>query len=154
MKEGAQFIEENGDQNPYDRMVSMVASGECKYGLASEATLKSASTGRYCGKIILTGDPFFRAGASFVLPKHSPLTEEMSRATLKIISSDRVETVDEFIGNFSKCDQESVTTLTLSKLRYFFVFAFSICGILLLEMMIDPQTESKNASESSNVCIV
>jgi hypothetical protein len=52
------------------------------YSLASK--IKWAAEGDYCGKLAAVGDSFFQASISFVLPRNSPYSDDMSSATLRL----------------------------------------------------------------------
>lgn len=141
------YVQGTDSMNPYEAMLHEVSSKKCKYGLASESTLKAAARGAYCGKLNLVGRPFFRAGGSFVLPKNSRFTEIMSKSMYEIISRDVLPTLDDVAEKHGECPSGPRAVLGLNELRYFFLFAFGSFIVMLIAMIIYPPRKSGAQSQ-------
>lgn len=132
----------------YDELVERTVNKSCKFSSALGSTLLHAVVGRYCGKLIQTGEPFFEGGISYVMPKGSPLTPMLSNATLKLKVEGALPSVLEYLGRNDKCILRNDPTLSFSRLRIFFFVAFGVCFLVFLEMVIDPQTVHKDTDTS------
>lgn len=134
----------------YDELIEKTIRKECKYSLALESTLLHAVVGKYCGRLVLTGEPFIEDTVAFVLPRRSPLTLKMSNATLQLRAEGALRSFQEYLPNQEQCSLRSSPKLTFTKLRIFFFVAFSVCFLVFLEMVIDPQTAvSESAHDDS-----
>lgn len=103
--------------------------------------------GRYCKDIFFTGRPISRHGASFVLPRGSSLTHNLSLATHHLVEHGLLLPLDDHFVKQGKCPPTSQKpSLKLDQLSVFFIIAFMVCGLICLEMMFDPQNEPEPPS--------
>lgn len=130
----------------YDDIGKQLAARKCSYALALGATIENLAHGHYCGKMVITGDPFYSTGLSMVLPKGSQWTEIMSDATLKLTETGSIPTIKDLIARTGLCKNDTDTVLTFDKLRIFFIMAYVVCALLFLEMVIDPQSAFSKTS--------
>lgn len=131
----------------YDQLINKTVQRECKYSLALGSTLLVAVIGKHCGTLVQTGEPFFEDAVSFVLPKGSPYTLEMSNATLQLKAEGELKSFLEYLRTQEKCPLKSSPTLTFRKLRIFFFVAFAVCFVVFVEMVVDPQKVDSGSAE-------
>lgn len=123
----------------YDELIDKTVRKECKYSLAVGATLLQAVVGRHCGRLVQIGEPFFKDAVSFVWPRNSALTLEMSNATLQLKTEGNLPSFLEYLRSREQCPLISSPTLTFKKLELFFYVAFAVCVVVFFEMIFDPQ---------------
>ena len=133
----------------YDEGVEWVANNQCKYVLALRTISAYATTGKYCNELVQVGEAAFIGGLSFVLPYGSNLTLPMSRATLELIESRKMPTTEKYLRTFGECNFYSTISLSFTKFKVFFMLAFSVCFLLFIEMIFDPQTPRATKSDSA-----
>lgn len=97
--------------------------------------------GKYCGKFALTGRRFSEGGQSFVLPKGSKYYEPLRRATLQLRDEGYIDSIDSFFEKKGKCDISGSPRVSFTRLKTFFILAFAAFALLLLYMILDPQTD-------------
>lgn len=117
--------------------------------MALGSTLTYAASGRYCGTLVLTGEPFFEGGISFVLPKGSNFTTEVSNATLQMKADGSLPSLEDTLRGQTECRLGTEPVLTFKKLRIFFFLAYAACLAVLLEMVMDPQSIKKRRAENN-----
>eukprot|EP00177_Eucheuma_denticulatum_P000902 GFKZ01001638.1.p2 GENE.GFKZ01001638.1~~GFKZ01001638.1.p2 ORF type:complete len:243 (+),score=24.64 GFKZ01001638.1:1064-1792(+) len=120
----------------YDEMIRKVVKKECRFGVAGGSSISQASTGRYCQTLVETGRPFFEGGLGIVLPRGSPFKEMMDNATLKLQSDGALPSVEDYLSQQGECSVSTDNGLTFGRLRFFFVIAYIVCGVLLIEMIV------------------
>lgn len=137
----------------YDTGVKLLNNKTCKYMLASLSSGMDMAEGAFCGRMILTGEPLSRGGSSFLLPRGSRLTRIMSIATLNMQTSGRISSLEEYYKEkHRQCESNIHSSLTLPKLKIFFISAFSACFLIFLGMVLYPQqaiTETTPTTEAS-----
>lgn len=109
----------------------------CKYLIGLGSSLRYVIERLYCGKVVLTGEPFFAEGVSFVVPSKSNLTIGLSKATLDLKNEDAVKTILDLFDNSNNCIPSRPRSLTFRKLQWFFFLAFGASVLLFLEMVFD-----------------
>lgn len=112
------------------------------------ATAMTATNGRYCQKLALTGRKFTEGGLSFVLPKGSEYFTPLRKATLELQGEMLIDSLDRYYEKNGQCILSGSPRLTFSKLKTFFVVAFVAIILLFLEMVVDPQTNSRGATRN------
>eukprot|EP00177_Eucheuma_denticulatum_P007507 GFKZ01013664.1.p2 GENE.GFKZ01013664.1~~GFKZ01013664.1.p2 ORF type:complete len:243 (-),score=27.10 GFKZ01013664.1:113-841(-) len=120
----------------YNEMIRKVLNKECQFGIAGGSSISRASSGRYCQTLVETGLPFFANGLGMVLPKDSPYKVLMDNATLKLESDAVLPSVEDYLSKFGKCSAYNDSGLTFGKLKFFFVIAYIVCGVLLIEIVV------------------
>lgn len=91
-----------------------------------------------------------RTGLSFVLPRGSNITEDLSEKTVFLTDAGVLRTPEKYLRAAGKCPEQNLT-LTVEKLRFFFYMAFSACLFLFLETIFDSQQPPKvEASTQEN----
>lgn len=144
---------ETGRQGPtllssYDELLEKTADKQCKFSMGLGSSLTYAASGRYCGTLVVTGRPFFEGGLSFVLPKGSNFTAEISNVTLQMKAGGSLPSLEDTLRGQGSCRQSTDPVLTFEKLRTFFFLAYSACVVLFLEMVMDPQNIKNGRVES------
>lgn len=71
-----------------------------------------------------------------VLPKGSPYKQVMDNATLKLQSDGALPSVEDYLNQQGECSVSLDRGLTFGRLRFFFVIAYIVCGVLLVEMVV------------------
>lgn len=115
-----------------------LAEHKCKYVMLDGAISGTYVTGRYCKKLVFTGEPFLRRGLSIALPRNSNYTQPLSLATLDLNEKGLLPTVDGFLSD-PVCDGRGGPSISFARLRVFFFLVFGVCAFLFLEMICDPQ---------------
>jgi len=85
-----------------------------------------------------TGEPFFTGGMSYILPLNSNMTSSFSEATLDLRSEDALYTLRQFYSKRGLCSVPSDISLTVRRLRVFFLMAFGAILVIFLLMVGDP----------------
>lgn len=93
----------------------------------------------HCGDLLMTGDSNNPGGGAFVLPRGSPYTTVLSNATWRLRQERSLESIEAFFARTAPCTLATPAMISLPKLRVFFIAAYVVCAILLLEMILDPQ---------------
>lgn len=117
-----------------------MANKKCKFMLTDGGVSLTAVNGRYCGKLVIAGEPFNQGGVSFLLPKGSKYHPPMKKATLQIRAEHEVGGVEEYFEKKGLCQVAGTPRLTFGKLQWFFIMSFVTIGLLFLEMVLDPQS--------------
>lgn len=123
---------------------------KCRYVVALGATATSAVHGKYCRKLVVVGEPFFKGGLSFVLPRRSNWTSIMSKATMRLRESDSIPTIQDYVEREGRCDVGVSHTLAFDKLMWFFICAFGAAGVVFLVMVVDPRKPLPRESQDTN----
>lgn len=127
----------------YTDLLDMVANRSCEFALVDDMTAHLGVHGEHCGKLVTTGKSIpVSGGASFIIPTGSPYAEAVGRATLKLKSDGMLQTLDDFFEKQGKCEAVFEKALTLKSLVIFFVAIYSICIVICLKMVFDPQPET------------
>lgn len=123
----------------YDETIEKTANKECKFSVIDGATARFATAGKYCRRLVMTGEPTNPGGGAFILPRDSEYTEYLTNVTLQLRENGSLETLDEFFDRWGSCSIQTSTTLTMDRLRYFFVAAYGSSFVIFLIMILDPQ---------------
>lgn len=134
----------------YDELIEKTVRKDCKYSLALGSTLLDAVVGKHCGRLVETGEPFVEDGVSFVLPRESPYTLEMSNATSQLKAEGALPNFLEYLRAREQCSLKGNPTLDFKKLRIFFFVAFVVCFVIFVEMVVDPQKAVSGSTERKN----
>lgn len=134
--------------NSYSEAISDLLEDKCKYLITDGGVALQAVNGRYCGKLLLTGEPFFPNGLHAVLPKHSPYKDMLDKATLELRESGQLKTTGQYFQGERTCVTQPQASLNVRKLASFFWVAFVVCGIMFAEMVFDPQNDPKQRDQS------
>lgn len=138
----------------YALAIEALAKGKCKYMLSDGATAGANIYGRYCNEVFFTGNPITRHGASFILAKGSPYTRNLSLATLHMMEHGLLLPLEDYFVKQGQCPQPAQKpSLSLDQLSVFFIIAFATCGLILIEMIFDPQREKTDIQQSQSVDI-
>lgn len=132
----------------YDEAIEKLAKKTCKYMFADGITASYAVHGRFCGKILYTGKPSFLSRQGFILPRNSQYTSVLSRDTLKLAEMDKLATIEQFYDSRGACSSPTESTITMGRLKLFFISAYIACFIIFIEMILDPQEPSRAQSTS------
>lgn len=124
----------------------MAALKKCKYVVALGGTLIYAAETRFCGTLTPTGSAFYGGSLSYVLPRGSGLVTAFNKATLVLRNEDVIPTVEEYLDRNGRCTAQKHALLTFKQLRLFFYFAFAGCGLIFIEMLVDPQQAERSKS--------
>lgn len=95
--------------------------------------------GSHCGQIVHTGKPAMISQQGFIVPLNSSLTRPLSLGTLWLSQLNMLKTLDQFYTERGPCIVPMKSTITMEKLKIFFISAFSLCFIILLIMIFGPQ---------------
>lgn len=125
--------------NSYDEAIEKTASKECRFTMLDGATARFATAGRFCKRLVVTGEAVNPSGASFILPRNSRYKEILTNSTMELRENGRLETLEEFFDRWGSCSNLSTTRLSMSSLRYFFVLAYGSAFVIFLVMVLDPQ---------------
>lgn len=90
-----------------------------------------------------------QSGTSFILPRGSNLTNILTKATFDIRDDGDLITIEDFFDRLGSCPVRDRNTLTFWRLRWFFISAYSACGIMFLFLVVVPQ-DPASVSESSH----
>lgn len=127
----------------YDATIELTATKSCKYALIDGATARDAISGKYCRRLVETGDPTNPGGGAFILPYDSKFTKELTNATLELQENGSLESLDDFFERWGTCPIQKTTTLSMGKLRYFFAAAYGSSVLVFIIMILDPQAPLK-----------
>lgn len=111
-----------------------------------EYAIKLESWKNSCRKFVMVGKPIWTSGMSMLLPKGSPLTETMSVATMEILQNKSKSPIQEWFDVNGECSLDVGPTLTMKKLRFFFILSFSTGGLIFAFMLFDRMRVSKSAT--------
>lgn len=136
----------------YDEIIELVANGKCKFAFVDDATALEAER-RHCNTVVKTGSPtFFGGGIAFILPKNDPdLASIFANATIGLRGDGNLTGLDAYVQNHGHCSHSSETVLTFRMLAAFFISAFVACGLIFLEMILDPQGPQGRFPEDGEV---
>lgn len=118
-----------------DDLLRKTASKECKYSIVMGSAALHAIMGRYCGILIQAGEAFLEGGVSFVLPRGSPLTEDLNNATLQLNEEGALSTVLYYLIKQQRCPLYVDPKLDFARLRVFFYSAFVVCFLFFIGMV-------------------
>lgn len=106
---------------------------------------------RYCGTIVMSGKPFLTRGLSMVVPLNWPYYNLLTKETLKLIEDrQNLTTISEYYEREGACERSTTIQLSFDKLRLYFLTAFITVGLLLAEMIIDPQQPLSEEEEDQS----
>eukprot|EP00177_Eucheuma_denticulatum_P008094 GFKZ01014752.1.p2 GENE.GFKZ01014752.1~~GFKZ01014752.1.p2 ORF type:complete len:215 (+),score=14.08 GFKZ01014752.1:1374-2018(+) len=129
-----------------DELLEKTARRECKFSIGTGSTLADATEGRYCGRLVLTGEHFLEGGCGFTLPFRSPLTETMTNATLQLRSEGALPTLTSYLQRFGPCTVLIDPILTFARLRLFFFLAYGVCAFMLLTIVFVPRNSVRRVN--------
>lgn len=124
----------------YEALAAKTEARECHYMACLRSVVAEEVNGRRCGKIVITGEPVFEKGLSFVLPKGSNLTDQLSVATETILLKHSIPNLREYNSRRGDCSLHDSTSLSFRRLYIFFIMAYGACLLIFAEMILDPQT--------------
>lgn len=127
-------------EGPYNKLGKMVLNDDvgCKFIFADEGTARKITQESHCGKVVPTTDPFASVGLSMIVPKHWEknknlrVVKDLEYETLRLNQLGVLPTVEEFFKRGLPCVLHADQTVTVDKLKYFFIIVFSVSGLLLL----------------------
>jgi hypothetical protein len=111
--------------------------GSCDFFYESGGLAGSTVKGQFCRRLELVGEPFFDHIASFVLPKSSPLTANMSMSTFRLREQDVLVSTASYLASID-CAPVVDGTVGWDKMRIFFYSCYAAFGAMLLVMLIGP----------------
>lgn len=118
--------------------VAMVVNKTCKFLMCSGATLEEAANRQFCGTVRTTGESFFAGDLSFLLPYGSNMTSLFTRATLQLRAEGELVSLEKYFQvHTHPCSFHKSISLSVGRLKIFFLMAFGACGVLLAIMVCD-----------------
>jgi hypothetical protein len=101
----------------YEEAYSLVLSKRCDYMFATSGNIISNANPKYCGRLSAVGAKFYDVGLSFLLPKNSSLTTPLSKATLALRDSGKLQSIGDFLSK-QKCSVYTGATVVSLSTRY------------------------------------
>ena len=130
--------------------IEKLISGTCNFFLLSGGTAEDFANGPFCGDIQTTGKPFFTSGGSFLLPKGSPLSLEFGNATLALKKRGALRTLEQYFEDRGLCSVDDPIVITFSRLRLFFILAYSAGFFMFLVIIFDRRPPKKTENKSTD----
>lgn len=137
----------------YEQAIQEVAEKRCRYLVIDSLAGNDAITGKYCGKLIATGEPLFWGGLSSIVSRNFSYYNEFSKATLNMLEEGMRLSMDDFFKKRGSCVIHRTSTLSLRQLLGFFITALSAIALLFVWMIIDTQRPPEingNGSSAGN----
>lgn len=116
----------------YDELIESAHNKSCKFIVIDEALANMLSVGNYCTTLVKTGKSFQVRGASFVIPRNWTHNEDLRSATLVGQQQQLVPDLESYVAGMGKCEPLHGLTITFRELYVFFAIVFSVCGAMLL----------------------
>jgi hypothetical protein len=105
----------------------------CDFFFAPGAATQWSVTGLFCKRLSIVGSPFYDIERSFVLSKGSPLTTLLTRETLRLRETGRLQSASEYTkSHLPACPAEIPDVrMTWEKLTWFFILSWLVLIALL-----------------------
>ncbi len=102
----------------------------CEYFMASTDTVESlrAQLG-LCKRVVLVGQTYLKGGLSVVLPRGSPLTEEVSKATSELQGNDAIAGMFD-LDETKRCDREA--SISFHEVRGAYFLSLGVIVLLMI----------------------
>jgi hypothetical protein len=126
------------DADPIAFGFSVLESGKgCDFYFTSGGATGSAVADKYCKTLVLVGSPFYPVGLSFVVPKGSPMLQQLTQETLNLKEQGLILTMEKFIDdNISTCKSANGESLTFNQLSVFFYISYGVLFVISIAMVV------------------
>jgi hypothetical protein len=147
-----QTIVSSRPDNTEDAFKLVNSDTGCDFYFAAGAEAVWFVTGEYCKRLTIAGSSFYNIERSFILPKGSPLTHEMTLMTLKLRESGQLQSAAEYTKSHRQDCPEAMPSvkMTWEKLAGFFILTWMVLLVFFALRMASCATRWRRTRTASD----